>query len=315
MHHLLPAGARTMHWGVFDAALPPVLEVESGDRVTVHGLSGRPWVLPAGDFPLRAEYADVHANLPSAPVGHILSGPIAVRGARPGDMLEVRVLEVGLRQDWGWTTLEPLEGVLPEAVAETRLVHVPLDAGTMQARLPWGGMLPLRPFFGIMGVAPPPAWGRIGSAVPRAHGGNLDIKELTAGSTLYLPVFVDGALFSAGDGHAAQGDGEVCGTAIETALSGTFELILHRNPPPLPLPFAETPEHWLSLAVDPDLDDAAALAVRNMIALVRHRTNLSAEDAYMLCSLAGELRISQVVNGNKGAHMLLPKRLLGMGRS
>lgn len=309
-HHIVGASARTTHWGIFDAALPPVLEIASGDRVTLHCLSGRPGVLPSGDFALRAEYEDVHRNLPPAPVGHIMTGPVAVRGARPGDMLEVRILEIGLRQDWGWTTLDPLEGALPDAVDAHRLVHLPLDASRMVATLPWGATLPLRPFFGVLGVAPPPSWGCISSVVPRRHGGNLDITALTAGSTLYLPVLNDGALFSAGDGHAAQGDGEVCGTAIETALSGTFELVLHRDPPPLPLPHGETPEHYLTIGLDPDLDLAARQAVDDMVRLAGCRAGLPAADAYMLCSLAGDLRVSQVVNGHKGVHMLLPKAAL-----
>ena len=144
-------------------------------------------------------------------------------------MLEVEILDVKLRQDWGYNIIRPLAGTLPDDFHETRLMHIPLDEERKVGRLPWGLELPLAPFFGVMGVAPPPHWGRITSIVPRAHGGNLDNKELGAGATLYLPVFVEGALFSCGDGHGAQGDGEVCVTAIETALQGTFEIVLRKD--------------------------------------------------------------------------------------
>ena len=144
-------------------------------------------------------------------------------------MLEVRILDVQLRQDWGYNLIRPLWGTLPEDFPEPRLIHIALDAARSVGRLPWGTELPLAPFFGVMGVAPPPAWGRISTTQPRAHGGNLDNKELVAGATLYLPVWAEGALFSAGDGHGVQGDGEVCVTAIETALEGVFEFHLRRD--------------------------------------------------------------------------------------
>ena len=160
-----------------------------------------------------------------------------------------------------------------------------------------------------MGVAPPAAWGPITTIIPRRHGGNLDNKELTAGSTLYLPVFNPGAGFSVGDGHAVQGDGEVCVTALETALSGTFELVLHKRVA-LTMPRAETPTHLITMGVASNLDEAAKQALREMIALIRERTNLSDEDAYSLCSLAADLHVTQVVNIDKGVHMMLAKTAL-----
>ena len=146
--------------------------------------------------------------------------------------------------------------------------------------------------------------------MPRAHGGNLDNKELVAGATLYLPVFVEGALVSCGDGHGAQGDGEVCITAIETALQGTFEFIL-REDLSFRYPRAETPEHYITMGMDPDLDQCVVIALRDMIKLICRRTNLSREQAYTLCSLAADLRVTQVVNGNKGIHVMLEKKLIG----
>ncbi len=230
-------------------------------------------------------------------------------GAEPGDTLEVRILECTLRQDWGWNVIKPLLGTLPEDFTELRRLHIPIDREAMIAKLPWGAEVPLRPFFGIMAVAPPPSWGRISSVQPRAHGGNMDNKELVAGTTLFLPVFNPGALFSAGDGHAVQGDGEVCLTALETAMTGTFELIVRKDLS-LKMPRAETPGHYLTMGMNEDLDDAAKQAVREMIALIRERTSLSAEDAYTLCSLMADLRITQLVDGNKGVHAMLPKTAL-----
>ena len=308
-HHDLHAGPRTVHWGIFDASLPPVLEVESGDSVTLHCLSGTPEVLPHGRFEILPEHLEVHENVPPEPVGHIMTGPVAVSGAVPGDVLEVRILDVRLRQDWGWNIIRPLAGALPEEFPDKRLLHIPLDRERMVAELPWGVDLPLTPFFGVMGVAPPPAWGRITSIIPRQHGGNMDVKDLLPGTTLYLPVFNPGALFSAGDGHAAQGDGEVCVTAIETCLSGTFELHLRKDME-LDSPRAETPTHYITMAFDPDLDDAAKKALGDMLALIQERANLSKEDAYTLCSIAADLHVSQIVNQHKGVHMMLAKSAL-----
>jgi acetamidase/formamidase len=236
-----------------------------------------------------------------------------VRGAEPGDVLEVRIRQVVLRQDWGWNLIQPLLGTLPDDFPELRRTFLPLDRERMEARLPWGSALPLRPFFGIMACAPPPGWGRITSVIPRAHGGNMDNKELVAGTTLYLPVFVPGAGFCVGDGHGAQGDGEVCLTAIETALTGTFEIHLRKDLS-LTLPRAETPTHHVTMGFDPDLDDAAAMALRDMIRLITERTGLSREDAYMLCSLAADLRVTQTVDVNKGIHVMLEKALSDIQR-
>jgi acetamidase/formamidase len=183
----------------------------------------------------------------------------------------------------------------------------------MTGRLPWGLDIPLRPFFGVMGVAPPASAGTVSSVPPGRHGGNIDNKELVPGAVLFLPVHVDGALFSAGDGHGAQGDGEVCLTAIETGLRGTFELHLHKSTPggkPLDWPYAETATHLITMAFDPDLDVCVTIALRDMIAAICARTGLSREDAYTLCSLAADLRITQVVNQSKGVHAMLEKRYL-----
>jgi acetamidase/formamidase len=310
MHHHLNANAETCHWGFFDAARKPVLTIDSGDRVTVDTLTGSPDYIPRSGFHVPPELAEVHARAERLEGGpHILTGPIAVRGAKPGQVLEVRILDVKLRQDWGFNLIRPLAGTLQDDFHARRLIHIPLDEKRNVGRMPWGLELPLAPFFGVMGVAPPRAWGRITSIVPRAHGGNIDNKELVAGSTLFLPVFIEGALFSCGDGHGAQGDGEVCVTAIETALQGTFELVVHHDLA-LTYPRAETAEHFITMGMDPDLDQCAVIALRDMLSLICERTNLSKEDAYALCSVAADLHVTQTVNGSKGIHVMLKKSLL-----
>ncbi len=230
-HHHLKADARTCHWGFFDATLKPALTIASGDTVTIDTVTGAPEVhpKPGSGFTTPPEVADIHANAQKTLPGHILTGPVAVEGAKPGHVLEVRIEDVQLRQDWGYNIIRPLAGTLQDDFHEFRLMHIPLDGNAGTARLPWGLTLPLAPFFGVMGTAPPPAWGRVTSLVPRAFGGNLDNKELVAGATIFLPVFVEGGLFSCGDGHGAQGDGEVCVTAIETALQGRFTFILRED--------------------------------------------------------------------------------------
>lgn len=306
-HHRLRASVETCHWGFFDAALAPVLSIASGDSVEIDTISGNEWNLPGEGFHVPPELLDMHARAERMLPGHIMTGPIAIEGARPGDLLEVRIGDVRLRQDWGYNFNRPLVGTLPDEFPEPHQTIIPLDAASMTARMPWGLELPLRPFFGCLGVAPPPAWGRITSIVPRAHGGNIDNKELLAGTTLYLPVFVEGALFSAGDGHGCQGDGEVNVTAIETALTGNFEFRLQRAAG-RDWPRAETPEHYITMGLDPDLDRCAERALRDMIALLGEKAGLSREDAYMLCSLAADLHVTQTVNGSKGVHCMIYKR-------
>jgi acetamidase/formamidase len=305
-HHRLAAGVETCHWGYLDARLPQVLTIADGDSVTVETVSGGPDCLPPDGFHVAPALRDIHARSERMLPGHILTGPIAVEGARPGDVLEVRIDAVELGADWGWNMIRPLAGTLPDDFPERRVVTIPLDREAMTGRLPWGLDLPLRPFFGVMGVAPPPAWERISSIVPRANGGNIDNRELVAGSILYLPVFVAGALFSCGDGHGAQGDGEVCVTAIETALTGTFTFRVRRDMS-LAAPRAETPRQWITMGLDPDLDQCVVHALRDMIALIVSEAGLSREDAYMLCSLAADLRVTQTVNGSKGVHCVLDK--------
>ncbi|MYZ49641.1 acetamidase/formamidase family protein [Propylenella binzhouense] len=309
--HELRAGPETVHWGFFDAGLKPVLEVASGDTVIVTTCSGGEPLLPreGSGMHVLPEHREILARHRDPFGPHIMTGPIFVEGAEPGDVLEVRIKAIELRQDWGYNVIKPLAGAIPEDFGETlREIQIPIDIAAKIARTPWGIDLPLAPFFGNMGVAPPAAYGKITSMVPREFGGNLDNKDLVAGATVFYPVFNTGALFSVGDGHGVQGHGEVCVTAVETALRGTFELIVRKDMK-LDLPIAETPTHLVTMAFDVDLDDAAKDAIRQMIRLLGERAGLPREDAYQLMSLACDLHVTQLVNGNKGVHAMIPKAL------
>lgn len=314
--HTVHASPETVRWGTVDASYPPLLTVASGDTVVLECVSGAPEVMPPPNSGLAIPdaLAAIHkSNIPRAG-GHIITGPVAVSGAEPGDMLEVRIERIELGNDWGYCGFRPLAGTLPEDFGERFLMHIPVDRARKTCSLPWGTELPLRPFFGVMGVAPSPAYGTISTIQPRAHGGNLDNKELTEGSTLFLPVWAPGALFSAGDGHGVQGDGEVCINALEICLTGTFTLTLHKGggvkAPALSYPRAETATHFITMGLNEDLDQAMKQALREMIRFITGRTNLSREQAYAFCSLAVDFHVTQTVNGEKGVHGLLKKGLL-----
>ena len=314
MEHHLPAIPGTVNWGQWDAALKPVLIIKSGDSVVIDTLSGEPEDMPdpsLGFSPVPHQ-DEVLASTFRGPGPHMLTGPIFVEGAEPGDVLEVRLLDIQFRADWGWNIQMPFLGMLPEDFPNLRRIHFPVDGKRRVATMPWGQELPLEPFFGNFGVAPAPEWGRLSSVEPRVFGGNMDNKELGVGTTVFFPVFAPGALFSVGDGHGRQGDGEVCLTAIETSLTGTFEFHLRKDMK-LTTPRAEQKDNWITMGFDPDLDDAAKHALRDMIALITEKSGLAAQDAYTLCSLAADLRITQVVDGNKGVHCILPKPLMPKG--
>lgn len=310
MRHHLDARPDHVKWGAFSAEFEPVLEIESGDTVVVDTIHGSPGQFPDSMWDrLLPEHREFLTTRSQILPGHLMTGPIAVGGAMPGDVLEVRVIEVGFRQDWAWNMIIPLRGTLPEDFPNRRVMAIELDEEAMVARMPWGARIPLRPFFGVLGTLPPAEWGTISSIAPQAHGGNLDIKELIPGSTLYLPIFNQGAGLMVGDGHAVQGDGESCLSAAETSLTGTFEIHVRKDLS-LDMPRAETPTDHITIGIDQDLDDAARQAIRAMIALIVERTGIAPEDAYTLCSLAADVRISQLVNINKGCHVMLPKSVL-----
>lgn len=311
------ATPETVFWGYFDADTPPVLEVPSGSVVKLHTL---PACFDEDVPPDPALVTPDHrlaldsltpgggdGRFVAGPVGpHMVTGPIHVTGAMPGDVLQVDILEATPRQDWGFCAILPLLGTLPEEFTDYERIHILIDRAAARARLPWGLTLPLDPFFGILGVAPPREWGRVGSPEPRAFGGNMDNKDLRPGTTVYFPVFNEGALFSAGDGHGCQGHGEVCITALETALDGVFRLTVRKDMA-ITQPFAETPESLISMGFNTDLDEAARQAVREMIGLICARSDLTRNQAYMLCSLAADLHVTQLVDINKGVHAILNK--------
>jgi acetamidase/formamidase len=314
IHHVA-ATPSTCRWGIFDPSFPAVATIKSGETVVLECVSGGPETLPPPSSGLKIPQAllDIHAsNLPRAG-GHIITGPVAVEGAEPGDMLEVHIDKIEFGADWGFCGFRPLAGTLPEDFPERFLTHITVDKQRRVGTLPYGLELPLSPFFGVMGVAPRPEYGAISTVQPREHGGNLDNKELGEGASLFLPVWVPGAMFSAGDGHGVQGDGEVCINALEICLTGTFTLTLHKkqgDQPVLAYPRGETATHYISMGMNADLDLAMKQALRQMIAFICARSNLSRQEAYQFCSLAVDFRVTQTVNGEQGVHGMLKKGLL-----
>jgi acetamidase/formamidase len=302
----------TVAWGYYSGLAKPALTVHSGDTVRMQTLStcGSPERMESGgvrpeDIPpytarIYNEVKDI------GPGGHILTGPVAIAEAEPGDVLEVQILKVDIDVDFACNAFGLGRGFLPMEYPYSRFKIIALDRKKMVAKFAPGIELPLRPFFGSMGVAP--AGGKIDSAPPFAHAGNMDNKELVAGTTLYIPVAAKGALFEAGDGHAGQGNGEVDITALETYLSGTFRFIVHKGRRLL-WPRAETPDYYISMGFSKDLKEAAEHAVRDMIEFLVDEKHLNRDDAYMLSSVAVDVDITQLVDGNVGVHAMLPKKI------
>ncbi len=310
---VLKPSPTTVAWGYYDAATSPALRVKSGDTVEIHTLiTSSPARLEGAGVPPRdvepalREITEKVTN--KGPGGHILTGPVYIEGAEPGDTLEVRILSIKLAIPYAYNGFAPGRGFLPEDFPYARMRIIPLDEKRMVARFAPGIEVPLHPFFGSLGVAPPPVSGRISSGPPWIHAGNLDNKELVAGTTLFIPIHARGALFLAGDGHAGQGNGEVDITALETSLVGTFRLIVRRDLR-LKWPRAETPTHYITMGIHEDLNEAAKMAVREMIDFLVSEKRLSRDDAYMLASVAADLSITQLVDGNKGVHAAIAKSL------
>ena len=315
VHTLMPS-PETVYVGNFNAALKPVLTIESGDIVVLESAGAiepaaidQSGVVPPSAVPeyQRAIYRDVKDP---GPGGHVLTGPIFVTGAAPGDVLEVRILEVELAVDYGYNRQRPYQGALPEEFTAFWQRVIPINRAAKTAEVAKGVVVPLtRPFFGIMGVAPHASMGRISSAPPGVHAGNMDNKDLAAGAILYLPVHVPGALFSAGDAHAAQGHGEVDLTAIETGMRGKFQFIVRKDMK-LTWPRAETPAHWMVMGLNPNLEEAMKIAVRETIDFITARfPHLTREEAYMIASVAVDYHVTQVVDGIKGVHGMIPKAI------
>ena len=309
----LKATPKTVAWGYYDAAADPVLRIHSGDTVVFETLlTNSPTGLEkAGVAPDQVQQSlrDVYKEVTNrGPAGHILNGPVYIENAEPGDTLEVRIQKIDLAIPYAYNGFRYGAGFLTDDFAYSRIKIIPLDRTRMIARFAPGIEIPLHPFFGSMGVAPPEAFGRINSAPPGVHAGNMDNKELVEGTTLYLPVHARGALFEIGDGHAGQGNGEVDITALETSLVGKLQFILHKGRK-IKYPRAETPTHYISMGFDDDLSEATRKAVREMIDFLVNEKHLSRDDAYMLTSVAGDVDITELVDSNKGVHVMMPKAI------
>jgi acetamidase/formamidase len=311
-HTLMPT-PRTVHIGHFLATLKPVLSIDSGDVVTLESTASivpsvvdASGVVPASAVPQYQR--DIYGTVQDrGPGPHVLTGPIEIKGAVPGDVLEVRILDVQLALDWGYNRQRPYAGTLPDEFPALWNRIIPIDRTAKTAEVAKGVIVPVdRPFFGIMGVAPDS--GRISSGPPGVHAGNMDNKDLIAGTTLYLPVHAPGALFSAGDAHAAQGHGEVDLTAIETGMRGKFQFIVRKDMK-LRWPRAETPTHWMVMGLNPDLE-GMKIAVRETIEFIVEKfPRLTREEAYMIASVAVDYHVTQVVDGTKGVHGMIPKSI------
>lgn len=312
--YTLKAAPKTVAWGYYDAAAEPVLHIKSGDTVIFETLiTNSPNGLEkAGVAPdqVQQNLRDIYKEITThGPGGHILNGPVYVDGAEPGDTLEIHIRKIDLAIPYAYNGFRFGAGFLTQDFTYSRTKIIPLDRERMVAGFAPGIEIPLHPFFGSMGVAPPESYGRISSAPPGIHGGNMDNKELVAGTTLYLPVHVRGALFEIGDGHAGQGNGEVDITAMETSLTGTLQFILRKDLK-VKYPRAETPTHYISMGFDDDLSEATRIAVRQMIDFLVNDKQMSRDDAYMLTSVAGDVDITELVDSNKGVHVMMPKNIL-----
>ncbi len=312
--HRLEATPDTVAYGYYWSEAAPVLRIASGDIIDVDTLlTNSPngltrMGLPAEEVQesLRAVVANVTGDR-RGPGGHILTGPVYVEGAMPGDVLEVKVLSIDLPIDYGYNGCSGYVRENCDRAAGARLFR--LDRAAMTAEFAPGIVIPLRPFFGSMGVAPAPELGRVSSNPPGRHAGNLDNRELVAGSVVYIPVFVPGALFEVGDGHAAQGDGEVNQTAVETSLRGRLQLTVRKDMS-LTWPRAETATDFIAMATDPDLATATRAAIQEMVDFLAANKGLTKHQAYQLTSIAGSVVITQLVDlPNLGVHVKMPKSI------
>src|SRR5579862_3089331 len=311
--HRLEATPDTVAYGYYWAEAKPALRIASGDIIDVDTLlTNTPAGLARAGVPddkiqasLKAVVAEVTGDR-RGPGGHILTGPVFVEGAEPGDALEVKILSIDLPIDYGYNGCS---GYVPENCERgTPSKIIQLDRKKMTAEFLPGIVIPLKPFYGSMGVAPARELGRVSSNPPGRHAGNMDNKELVAGSTLYIPVFAPGALFEIGDGHAAQGDGEVDQTAIETSLRGRLQLTVRKGMA-LNFPRAETSTDYISMAFDADLAKATTMAIQEMVDFLAATRKMTKHQAYQLVSVAGNVAITQLVDKpNVGVHVRIPKR-------
>jgi acetamidase/formamidase len=310
--HELKASPTTVHRGFFDASLKPVLTIESGDVVRLWTTTGNPRYFESLGVPKEKIPAELYAAFDGAPGegrdDHTLDGPIAVRGAEPGDAVEVKIRSIDLWLPIAAMSFRANRGTLPEDFPYSRDRVIFLDPAKKVIEFAPGIVIPARPFWGVIGVAPPPSMGRVVSGPPNVFGGNLDNHDLQAGTSLFLPVHAPGALISIGDGHAAQGDGEVAISAVETSLRGEIQVVLHKGMN-ITWPRAETPTHYMTIGLHEDLNQAVKIATREMLNFIVATKGLKRDDAYMLLSAAMDLHISENVDITKGVHAMLPKSI------
>ncbi len=311
--HHLAATPQTVAYGYYSAAAVPVLRIASGDTIDVETMiTNRPDRLEAagvapGD--VQQSLRDIVTQVTDrGPGGHILTGPVFVEGADSGDVLEVKILKIDIAIPYGYNGCR---GFLPANCDSTHTTRIiPIDRKRMVAHFAPGLDIPLHPFFGSMGVAPPRDSGRVSSNPPGIHAGNMDNKELVAGTTLFIPIHTAGALFEIGDGHAAQGDGEVDQTAIETSLRGRLQLVVRKDMH-LAWPRAETKTHFIAMGMDKDLTRATQIAVQEAIDFIAAYRGWSKMEAYRLVSVACDVRVTELVDGNVGVHVMMPKAIVG----
>lgn len=310
--HELKASPTTVHRGFFDASLKPVLTIDSGDVVRLWTTTGNPRYFESLGVPKDKIPAELFAAFEGAPGDgrddHTLDGPIAVRGAEPGDTVEIRIRAIDLWLPIAAMGFRAGRGSLPEDFPYSRDRVFFLDPAKKEVEFAPGVVVPAKPFWGVIGVAPPPSMGRVSSGPPNVFGGNMDNHDLQPGTSLFLPVHAKDALISIGDGHAVQGGGEVGMSAVETSLKGEVQIVLHKGMH-TNWPRAETPTHYMTTGLSEDLNMAAKLATREMLNFVVETKGLKRDDAFMLLSAAMDLHVTEIVDGTKGVHALLPKAI------